>query len=104
MNRMLKSLLLQGAWGLLAFALATGAAHAEALSLKVDAAVRRQMKDQKIPGLSLAVVRNGTIMKSAGYGTADLELRVPVRAQTIFEAGSITKQFKASAVMLLVEQ
>jgi CubicO group peptidase (beta-lactamase class C family) len=65
--------------------------------------IRQQMREQKIPGLSLAVVRDGKIIKATGYGVADLESDVPVRSQTIFEAGSITKQFTASAVMLLVE-
>jgi CubicO group peptidase (beta-lactamase class C family) len=81
----------------------TGAPNSEALSAKVDAVIRRQMQEQKIPGLSLAVVRKGTVVKAAGYGVADLESGVPVRPQTIFEAGSITKQFTASAIMMLVE-
>ncbi len=80
------------------------AGQASALSAKVDAAVRQQMKDQRIPGLSLAVVRNGTVIKAAGYGFANLEVSAPMRPETIFQAGSITKQFTASAVMLLVEE
>jgi len=75
-----------------------------ALSIKVDAAVRQQMQEQRIPGLSLAVVRDGKIIKAKGYGLANLEMSVPVTPQTIFEAGSITKQFTATAVMQLVEE
>ena len=62
------------------------------------------MKDQKIPGLSLAVVRSGQVIKAKGYGYANLEVRAPTRVDTIFPAGSITKQFTATAIMLLVEQ
>jgi CubicO group peptidase (beta-lactamase class C family) len=84
---------------------AAGAGAADsALSARVDAAVRQQMQDQKIPGASLAVVRNGTVIKSAGYGLANLEVGAAAKADTIFAAGSITKQFTASAVMLLVEE
>jgi CubicO group peptidase (beta-lactamase class C family) len=73
-------------------------------SRMVDAAVVKQMKDQKIPGLSLAVVRNGQVIKSKGYGYANLELGPPTKVDTIFQAGSITKQFTASAILQLVEQ
>jgi CubicO group peptidase (beta-lactamase class C family) len=83
---------------------AAGAERGNALSKEVDAAVRIQMRDQKIPGLSLAVVRNGTVVKAAGYGLANLEVGAPTKIETIFQAGSITKQFTATAVMLLVEQ
>ena len=75
-----------------------------ALSPRVDAAVRNQMRVQKIPGVSVAVVRDGKIVKATGYGVANVELSAPARPETIFEAGSITKQFTASAVMLLVEE
>ena len=86
---------------LLAFALlAPFAARAD----EVDDYVRTQMNKQHIPGLSLAVVKNGHIEKSAGYGLANVELNVPVRPDTIFQIQSITKTFTASAVMLLVEE
>jgi CubicO group peptidase (beta-lactamase class C family) len=74
------------------------------LSVRVDSAVRQQMKDQKIPGVSIAVVRNGKIIKSAGYGFANVEVSAPAKAETIFAIGSITKQFTASAIMVLVQQ
>lgn len=103
MSRALMGAMVLSIAGLMSSVLAASTPTENQLSVRVDAAVRRQMKDQRIPGLSLAVVRNGKVVKAAGYGVADLELNVPVRPQTIFEAGSITKQFTASAVMLLVE-
>lgn len=57
-----------------------------------------------IPGVSLAVVRNGTVVKAAGYGVANVEVSAPAKAETVFAAGSITKQFTATAIMLLAEQ
>jgi CubicO group peptidase (beta-lactamase class C family) len=86
------------------FAASARAEHESALSKEVDAAVLLQMKDQRIPGVSLAVVRNGSVIKAAGYGLANVEVSAPANVDTVFAAGSITKQFTAAAVMLLVEQ
>ena len=73
-------------------------------SAQVDAAVREQMREQRIPGVAVAVVLNGKIIKAKGYGLANVELATPVPPETIFEAGSITKQFVATAIMVLVEE
>src|SRR4051812_7784993 len=56
-----------------------------------------------IPGLSLAVVRDGKVIKAQGYGLANLELKVPATKASVYEIGSTTKQFTAAAIMLLVE-
>lgn len=69
----------------------------------IDDYVTAQLKERNISGVSLAVVRENRIVKAAGYGLANLELRVPATTQTVYEIGSITKQFTAEAVMLLVE-
>lgn len=71
---------------------------------KVDDYVKSQMESQKIPGLSIAVVRNGEIIKAKGYGFANLELNVPASPETIYQSGSVGKQFTAAAVMMLVEE
>ncbi|MEO7275521.1 MAG: serine hydrolase domain-containing protein [Vicinamibacterales bacterium] len=70
---------------------------------RIDDYVRAQLKARNLPGLSLAVVKDGRIVKAAGYGVASLELEVPATAQTVYEIGSISKQFAADAVLLLVE-
>jgi CubicO group peptidase (beta-lactamase class C family) len=80
------------------------AAQAGDVSAKVDAYVAQQMREQRIPGLSLAVVRDGKIIKVKGYGYADLEFNAPVTPETKFESGSIGKQFTATAVMMLIEE
>src|SRR5687767_2883255 len=69
----------------------------------VDAIVAAQMKAQRIPGVAVAVVRRGDVVKAKGYGFANLEHQIPVTDRTIFQSGSVGKQFTATAVMLLVE-
>jgi len=73
-------------------------------SAKVDAYVRGEMQREQIPGLALGVYRDGKIVKAEGYGIANLEWDVPVKADTIFQSGSVGKQFAATAVMMLVEE
>lgn len=55
-------------------------------------------------GLSIAVARDGRLILSKGYGLAEVEHDVAATADTMFRAGSITKQFTAAAIMRLVEQ
>jgi N-acyl-D-amino-acid deacylase len=69
----------------------------------VDAIVTAQMQAQRIPGAAVAVVRRGEVLKAKGYGWANVEHDVAVTDETIFQSGSIGKQFTAVAVMLLVE-
>jgi len=73
------------------------------ISAKVDAYVNGEMRAEKIPGLALAIVRDGKIVKAQGYGLANIELDVAVKPETIFQTGSVGKQFTATAVMMLVE-
>src|SRR5258708_3843847 len=62
------------------------------------------METQRIPGLSIAVVRKGEIVKAKGYGFANVELNVPAKPETVYQSGSMGKQFTATAVMMLVEE
>ena len=82
----------------------TAVADDDALSKKVDETVTALMHQMKIPGTSVAVVRDGKVIKATGYGLANVELNVPVTPQTIFQAGSTGKQFLATAILLLVEE
>jgi CubicO group peptidase (beta-lactamase class C family) len=61
------------------------------------------MKRQNIPGLAVAVIRHGQVLVSKGFGLANVELDVPVNSETIFQSGSVGKQFTAVLTMLLVE-
>jgi CubicO group peptidase (beta-lactamase class C family) len=69
----------------------------------VDDYVRAQLGPRHLPGVSLAVIKDGRIVKAAGYGLASLELDAPASVRTVYEIGSISKQFAADAVLLLVE-
>jgi CubicO group peptidase (beta-lactamase class C family) len=83
------------------------AAHAvpdEPTTATVDEFVNSELRAQHIPGVALAVVRNGKIVKAAGYGMANVELSVPTKPESIFQTGSVGKQFTATAVMMLVEE
>jgi CubicO group peptidase (beta-lactamase class C family) len=70
----------------------------------VDEYVRAEMERQHIPGLSLLVSREGKPIRAQGYGLANVELQVPVKPETLFQSGSVGKQFTATAVMMLVEE
>lgn len=70
----------------------------------IDRFVQAQLARHHVPGLALAVVRDGRVVRAQGYGLADIERGVRVTPETVFEIGSITKQFTAVALMLLVEQ
>jgi len=74
------------------------------LPAKVDAAVEAQRLAQKIPGVSLAVCRDGKVVKATGYGLGNVEWNASVTPETIFQTGSVGKQFTAMAVMMLVEE
>lgn len=69
----------------------------------VDDYVNATLSNDHTPGLALAVVKNGTLLRAQGYGYANLEHRVPVHPDTIFQSASLGKMFTAVAVMLLVE-
>jgi len=71
---------------------------------KVDAYIHTAMAKRQIPGLALLVVRDGKIIKQQGYGFSNVELQVPVKPGTLFQSGSMGKQFTATAVMMLVEE
>lgn len=73
------------------------------LSKKVDEAVEAQRIAQKIPGVSVAICRDGKIEKATGYGLANVEWNAAVAPDTIFQTGSVGKQFTAALIMLLVE-
>ncbi|MBV8051330.1 MAG: beta-lactamase family protein [Acidobacteriaceae bacterium] len=71
---------------------------------RVDLYIQSELQRQHIPGISLLVARNGSIVRAKGYGLANVELQVPVKPETVFQSGSVGKQFAATAVMMLVEE
>jgi CubicO group peptidase (beta-lactamase class C family) len=69
---------------------------------KIDQ-VFAQWNHPDTPGCALAVIRDGRIVYKHGYGMANLELGVANTPQTVFDIGSVSKQFTAMATLLLVE-
>jgi CubicO group peptidase (beta-lactamase class C family) len=87
-----------------ALAVAAHAIPEEPPSASVDEFVNSELRAQHIPGVAVGVVRDGKIIKAAGYGMANVELSVPTKPESIFQTGSVGKQFTATAVMMLVEE
>jgi CubicO group peptidase (beta-lactamase class C family) len=71
---------------------------------KIDDYLKAEMQKQHVPGLSLAVIKDGKTIKVEGYGLANVELNVPARPETVYKIGSISKQFIAAGIMLLVQE
>lgn len=75
---------------------------ADALA-ELDARIEAEMSGNNIPGVLIGVASRGRLVHVKAYGLANVELRVPVSDSTVFEIGSISKQFVAAAVMLLAQ-
>jgi D-alanyl-D-alanine carboxypeptidase len=71
---------------------------------EVDAIVRAEIDKGRAPGISVAVVRAGKVVLAKGYGLANVELDAPAGPETVYQIGSLTKQFTATAVMMLAEE
>jgi CubicO group peptidase (beta-lactamase class C family) len=71
---------------------------------KLDQYIQSGMPARHIPGFALLVLRDGRIVKANGYGLANLEHKVPLKPETVFQSGSMGKHFTATAVMMQVEE
>jgi CubicO group peptidase (beta-lactamase class C family) len=85
---------------LCALTLGTHAAFADA----TDNYVRGEMANKHIPGVALAVMRDGHVIKESYYGLASVELKAPITANSVFSLASMTKIFTASAIMMLIDE
>jgi len=70
----------------------------------VEYIVPKYMQDFKIPGMSVAVVKEGETFYSEGFGARDPQRNLPATPDTLYGIGSITKSFVAIAIMQLEEQ
>ena len=75
------------------------AVHAD----QVDTYLKSQMQQHRIVGLTVKIIRDGKTIKTAAYGLANVELNVPAKPETVFEIGSITKQFTAAGILMLAQ-
>jgi CubicO group peptidase (beta-lactamase class C family) len=77
---------------------------APALATKVDAAAAQVLQATGVPSASVAIVQDGKIAYLKAYGSARLDPEVAATPTMQYSVGSISKQFTASAIMLLVQQ
>ena len=70
----------------------------------IEHIVPKQMREGKMPGLSISVVKKGETIYAEGFGSRDLEKNLPATPDTLYGIGSITKSFVAIAIMQLVEK
>jgi CubicO group peptidase (beta-lactamase class C family) len=70
----------------------------------VDRYVRAELERQRIPGMSVAVLRGDSILLARGYGFANLEHHVPATDSTIYQSGSVGKQFPSAAIVTLARE
>lgn len=76
-------------------------AHAQQDS--VDGWVEGFLREREVPGLALAILEKGRIIKARGYGLANVEHGVPVKSETVFQSASVGKQFTAAVILLLAQ-
>src|SRR5438093_10750842 len=70
----------------------------------LDQFVPSQMQKWKVPGLAIAVVRNGKVIYSRGFGLRDVKVNLPVTTKTVFAIGSISKSFTSLSMGILNDE
>lgn len=70
----------------------------------IDVFVQARMQQRRIPGLQLAIVRNGQLVKKGNYGLANVQDSIAVSDKTVFSINSITKAFVGVAILQLAEK
>lgn len=78
--------------------------RSDAALVAIDAAMQAFIREHRLPGLSLAVSRQGRLVHSRGYGYADVATRQPVEPSHLFRIASVSKPITAVAILQLVEQ
>ncbi len=89
---------------MLSLFISTVAAQEPAFVRNVDPYVARVMQTFEVPGIALAIVKDGRVIVAKGYGVRTVGQSAPVDARTIFCIASNTKAFTATAIGLLVEE
>jgi len=67
----------------------------------VDRYVGDEIRREHVPGVSVAIVRGGRVVLARGYGQANVELHVPATDSTVYQSGSVGKQFTAALILRL---
>lgn len=71
---------------------------------QIDTAVQNFMRTAKVPGVAVAVLKNGVLLYENVYGVSNLELNTPVKRNTVFELASVTKQMTAALITTLAAE
>jgi D-alanyl-D-alanine carboxypeptidase len=87
-------------WSILLWCFTIETAQADS----VDEYVLGQMQKHHIPGVSIAIAKDGKVVRARGYGLANVELSVLATKNTVYQLASMTKQFTATAIMMLIEE
>jgi CubicO group peptidase (beta-lactamase class C family) len=77
-----------------------GVASADA----IDDYVRTRMQEFNLPGVSIAIVDQGKVVRAGGYGMADPARQVAATPDTVYKIASVSKQFMATAILLLAQE
>lgn len=70
----------------------------------LDQYIHSTMKDWKVPGASVAIVRDGVVVYMKGFGVRNIDTREPVTPDTLFDIGSCTKAFTSADAAILVDE
>ena len=70
-------------------------------TVRIEAVIKKTMRRKRIPGISVAVIDGGELVWAQGFGWRDVKNRLPVDTETIFQAGSISKNIAALTVLVL---
>jgi CubicO group peptidase (beta-lactamase class C family) len=81
----------------------TSNTNAQNFEKQIDEMIEAQYKAD-IPGATALIARDGKVIYRNAFGLANLELNVPMSPENVFEIGSITKQFTAVSILMLLEQ
>lgn len=80
---------------------ANGFAQGNFIKDSLDIYINREMKRWNLPGLAIAIVKNGKVIVAKGYGVSDIEKKTPVTENTVFQIASCTKAFTGTSLALL---
>ncbi len=89
---------------LLLVKLISAESNKKALPPNIDKIVERVMKTFEVPGLSIAVVKDGKVLLTKGYGMMNMKKNIPVDSKTLFSIASNSKLFTAVAIGILVDE
>lgn len=70
----------------------------------VERYIKKRVQELHIPGMAIAVLQKGKLIKEGYYGFSNLEYNLPVSSKTVFEIASMSKQFTCAGILLLQQE